>query len=65
MISRPVSSARPVSTVENAMSVASRPVAMRTRVGRGANLVASQAYQRFSISVSTTAWKSIGDKPGA
>ena len=47
------------------MSAASRPVAMRTSDGRGASRVASTTYHRPSTSASTTAWKSIGSRPGA
>ena len=47
------------------MSAASRPVAMRTKVCRGARSVPSTTRQCPSTNASATAWKSIGYRPGA
>ena len=47
-------------TVMNAISVASRPTAIRTRPSTGANLVASISRHAPSSHSSTTAWKSGG-----
>ena len=54
----------PPITVRNAVSAASRPVAMRTSDERGASSVASTTRQVPSTSASATAWKSIGCRPG-
>ena len=55
----------PPVVARNAVSAASRPVAMRTIVDRGARHVASSTFQWPSTYASTTAWKSIGLRPGA
>ena len=47
------------------MSAASRPEQMRTSELVGASRVASTTHQVPSTSASTTAWKSIGESPGA
>ncbi len=60
-----VSSAWPRSTVMKAVSAASRPVAMRSRARRGARAVASKANHRPAMHTSATAWKSMGNSPGA
>jgi len=49
----------------NAMSAASRPVAMRTSDCRGASNVPSTTRHWPSTNASPTAWKSIGYRPGA
>ena len=58
--SSPIRSTVPPITVRNAVSAASRPVAMRTSDERGASSVASTTRQVPSTSASATAWKSIG-----
>ena len=55
----------PAIVVRKAVSVASRPVAIRTRLCRGARYVASTTCHRPSTWTSATAWKSIGHSPGA
>ena len=47
------------------MSAASRPVAIRSRDDRGASRVPSTTRHCPSTNASATAWKSIGDRPGA
>ncbi|KPG74630.1 hypothetical protein AEQ27_16215 [Frigoribacterium sp. RIT-PI-h] len=61
----PATVTRPPWLGRNAVSEASRPVAMRSNVCRGASPVASTTCQAPSTKASATAWKSIGDKPGA
>src|SRR5580765_112369 len=63
----PIVSSRmlPRGTVMNAVSAASRPDAIRSIDARGARPVASTAHHCLSTQASTTAWKSIGDRPGA
>ena len=51
--------------VRKAVSAASRLAQMRTSERVGASRVASTTHQVPSTSASTTAWKSIGDRPGA
>jgi hypothetical protein len=49
----------------NAVSAASRPVAIRTIDGLGDRHVASTTLQAPSTKPSATAWKSMGSQPGA
>ena len=48
-----------------AVSAASRPVEMRSRLCRGASWVASTTHHASSTNASATAWNSIGLRPGA
>ena len=57
--------ATPPNSDRNAVSAASRPEQMRTSELVGASRVASTTHQVPSMSASTTAWKSIGESPGA
>ena len=57
--------ATPPNSERNAVSAASRPEQIRTSELVGASRVASTTDQMPSTSASTTAWKSIGESPGA
>jgi hypothetical protein len=57
--------ATPPNSDRNAVSAASRPEQIRTNELVGASRVGSTTHHVPSTSASTTAWKSIGESPGA